>query len=430
MNGVLDLEAGVLVLGAERLGHHETIPYATTAPEERPDDRGDEVVRHALEREHLDEVPAPRPDRAGDARARRAARPRASRRSGRSAGCPAAIENEPKVVKKAMNALPASSAASIASCLIVCSSRPSGPKGRLRASRSTSSESATASAPEPRFEISTPSDLARTARRRAAPARAARAAPRPPSRRRRTRRRPAPCRTARLPDGYAITVSPGRTPSSSAASLFRYTSPGRRSASETSLPSDADDRREAVHRGRVGAEQRHPRLALPRPGRLDRHVVDDRVDHAVREVGAQRRLGSRRRPSRGSSRRRSRRRARRGCRPRRPSPRRPRPSRRAPRSRSVRIVWLIVSPVTSAAAMIVVPSISPRTIRPSARAGGRRCARRAGRARGCGRRARRGSRTRPRARSRGPASSVSSGMPKSSFTTRRSTCGSSAYATR
>ena len=51
-----------------------------------------------------------------------------------------------------------------------------------------------------------------------------------------------------------------------------------------------DDRREAVHPGRVGAEQCDRRLALPRPGRLNRHVVDDHVDHAVREVGAQRRL--------------------------------------------------------------------------------------------------------------------------------------------
>ena len=42
-----------------------------------------------------------------------------------------------------------------------------------------------------------------------------------------------------------------------------------------------------------------------------------------------------------------------------------------------RIVWFIVSPVARAAAMIVVPSISPTTISAERPGGGRRCARRA-----------------------------------------------------
>ena len=67
-----------------------------------------------------------------------------------------------------------------------------------------------------------------------------------------------------------------------------------------------------------------------------------------------------------------------------------------------RIVWLIVSPVASAAAMIAVPSIRPTTIsalRPAAPA--RRCGRRAGRRRGCAARARR-----PR-RARSPSTATS-----------------------
>ena len=55
-------------------------------------------------------------------------------------------------------------------------------------------------------------------------------------------------------------------------------------------------------------------------------------------------------------------RARPGCRRPRRWPRRPRRSRPGRWTAVERIVWLIVSPVASAAAMIVVPSISPTTI--------------------------------------------------------------------
>ena len=68
---------------------------------------------------------------------------------------PAAIENEPNVVKNAMNALPASSAASIVSCLTVATSSCHWSSTGW-SSASTRSESATAASPEPRFEIITP----------------------------------------------------------------------------------------------------------------------------------------------------------------------------------------------------------------------------------------------------------------------------------
>ena len=45
-----DLEAGVLVLGAERARHHEHHPVGDDRPEERADGCGDEVVGGALER--------------------------------------------------------------------------------------------------------------------------------------------------------------------------------------------------------------------------------------------------------------------------------------------------------------------------------------------------------------------------------------------
>ena len=66
-DGVLDLEARVRVLRAERPRHHEHHPVRDDRAEQRPDGRGDEVVRGALEHEHLAQVAAPRADRAGDA---------------------------------------------------------------------------------------------------------------------------------------------------------------------------------------------------------------------------------------------------------------------------------------------------------------------------------------------------------------------------
>ena len=74
--------------GGERARHHGDHPERDERPEQGADGGGRQVVRDAFEHEHLDEVPAPRPDRRGRSRARFAARRRASRRSGRSAGCP------------------------------------------------------------------------------------------------------------------------------------------------------------------------------------------------------------------------------------------------------------------------------------------------------------------------------------------------------
>ena len=59
-------EADVEALGSEGLGHREHHPVGDRCAEERADKRGEEVVRNALERERLDEVPAPRADCAGD----------------------------------------------------------------------------------------------------------------------------------------------------------------------------------------------------------------------------------------------------------------------------------------------------------------------------------------------------------------------------
>jgi hypothetical protein len=65
-HGELDLEALVRVGCPERGRHHEHHPERDERPEEDADDGRREVVREALEREHLDQVPAPGPDRARD----------------------------------------------------------------------------------------------------------------------------------------------------------------------------------------------------------------------------------------------------------------------------------------------------------------------------------------------------------------------------
>ena len=73
---------------------------------------------------------------------------------------PAAIENEPKVVKNAMNALPASSAASIASCFTVCTSSPRAPATGCELGVDLGRRARGARAASPRFEIITPSIVA------------------------------------------------------------------------------------------------------------------------------------------------------------------------------------------------------------------------------------------------------------------------------
>ena len=64
---------------------------------------------------------------------------------------PAAIENVPNVVKKEMNAAPVSSAASMASCFTVCTSRPNLSATGWRLA-TTSSVSAAPSVAPPRFD--------------------------------------------------------------------------------------------------------------------------------------------------------------------------------------------------------------------------------------------------------------------------------------
>ena len=64
--GELHLQAGVRVLCAERLRHQEHHAVGDHRAEDRPDGGGDQVVGRPLEHEHLDEVPSPRADRAGD----------------------------------------------------------------------------------------------------------------------------------------------------------------------------------------------------------------------------------------------------------------------------------------------------------------------------------------------------------------------------
>jgi hypothetical protein len=67
---------------------------------------------------------------------------------------PAAIENDPNVVKNAMNAVPVSSASAIASCFAFATSSPSGPVVRS-SSPETRSESRAPPTGPPRFETST-----------------------------------------------------------------------------------------------------------------------------------------------------------------------------------------------------------------------------------------------------------------------------------
>ena len=59
---VLDLKTGVLVLGAESGRHREHHAVRDGRAEQSTNRGGDEVVRSALEREHLDEVAAARSD--------------------------------------------------------------------------------------------------------------------------------------------------------------------------------------------------------------------------------------------------------------------------------------------------------------------------------------------------------------------------------
>ena len=122
------------------------------------------------------------------------------------------------------------------------------------------------------------------------------------------------------------------------------------------------DRRESLHPRGVGREEHDARLVLPRARRLERDELGDRRRDPVGESGsASARSTSPTTDSRGT---------------RSPvaSPSSPGTSAVAPSAEttssvapscaiaSERIVWLIVSPVTSAAATIVVPSISPRTM--------------------------------------------------------------------
>ena len=150
--------------------------------------------------------------------------------------------------------------------------------------------------------------------------------------------------------------------SSRAAFELRKTSCAPRSASD-SVAAGADDGREPVHPVGVAREEDDARLALALGRRLDGDLLDDRAGDAVDEAGAGRgRLDARNGrlvdPA-GAGRR----------------PERTGMSSTAPfgaivssvapsvATAVVRIVWLIVSPVVRAAAMIVVPSISPSTMR-------------------------------------------------------------------
>ena len=146
-----------------------------------------------------------------------------------------------------------------------------------------------------------------------------------------------------------------------AAFELRKTSRAPRSASD-SVAAGADDGREPVHPVGVAREEDDARLALALGRRLDGDLLDDRTGDSVDEAGPPRppRCGNGRLVDPAGA----------GRRPECTGMSSTAPfgaivSSVAPSVATavVRIVWLIVSPVVRAAAMIVVPSISPSTMR-------------------------------------------------------------------
>ena len=195
---------------------------------------------------------------------------------------PAAIENVPNVVKKAMNALPASSAAAIASCF---------ERARLEAEgRPTGSERCDDLIREPdgghlrwpRFETRIRLDQSVPVEQRCACASDSRSAA-SAVRRRRSGRRRGRARRALRPRRRA-TRSPAPTCSSSAAFRFRKTSPGPRSSSVTFRPPTLRIGAKPSIRVGVGREEDDARLVLPLRRRLEGDLLDDRASHAVGQV--------------------------------------------------------------------------------------------------------------------------------------------------
>ena len=349
--------------------------------------RGAEVVGQPLEDEHLHQVArgACRPH--ARCPARRGARPRASRRSGRSAGSPAAIEKLPNVVKSDMNDVALRSAASSPSCLtaleLEAERRERGAEPRARRRRSAARPSVSS----PRLETRTWLDARPAPEQRLGRASGSSApAPSVPGAVEVDDRRDARIGAGRPRGKHAHAVAGTR-----AELVAPRRGPGRprrgpASASETrravacrgsrrSPPCRAGSAANSPTRGSVCRVRRSCTAtgsmiagATPSTCPVARSAAIDGRGVALVEVA---------RPASaapvsialdvGAA-----------------APTRARRSARATRSTDERIVRLIVSPVTSADAMIVVPSISPTTIsaaRPRRRATLRRPSRRSTRLR-------------------------------------------------